>query len=77
MKKFKNQIFKNLNIKFYRATIEVDEVGTVATAATETEIWMKCMPDPPAIINVDSPFLYFIRLGKNVLFAGRLVRPEF
>ena len=60
----------------HKATIEVDEEGTVAAAATfmcllRTEL----TPPPPLKITVDRPFLFFIRSGNHVIFAGRVVDP--
>ena len=59
----------------HKATIEVDEEGTVAAAATGMVMMMRCMPMPPMEITVDKPFLFFIRSGNNVIFAGRVVDP--
>jgi len=59
----------------HKATIEVDEEGTVAAAATGMVMMMRCMPMPPMEITVDKPFLFFIRSGNHVIFAGRMVDP--
>ena len=59
----------------HKATIEVDEEGTVAAAATGMDMMMRCMPMPPMEITVDKPFLFFIRSGNHVIFAGRMVDP--
>ena len=56
----------------HKATIEVDEEGTVAAAATGM-VMMFGMP--PIEITVDKPFLFFIRSGNHVIFAGRMVDP--
>jgi len=59
----------------HKATIEVDEEGTVAAAATGMVMMLRCMPMPPMEITVDKPFLFFIRSGNHVIFAGRMVDP--
>ena len=60
----------------HKATIEVDEEGTDAAAATGMIMMKCCMPiDPPLEIILDKPFLFFIRSGNNVIFAGRMVDP--
>ena len=60
----------------HKATIEVDEEGTVAAAATfMSEIVTRMVPPPPLEITVDRPFLFFIRSGNHVIFAGRVVDP--
>ena len=60
----------------HKATIEVDEEGTVATAATFMSSKRACRtPPPPLKITVDRPFLFFIRSGNHVIFAGRVVDP--
>ena len=60
----------------HKATIEVDEEGTVAAAATCMAVPMTLgSPPPPLEITVDRPFLFFIRSGNHVIFAGRVVDP--
>jgi len=60
----------------HQATIEVDEEGTVAAASTFMSGSLTCcMPPPPLEITVDRPFLFFIRSGNHVIFAGRVVDP--
>jgi serpin B len=64
---------------FHAATIEVDEEGTIATAATALEEVEGAEPEPaePIEIHVDRPFLYLIRhrpTGAN-LFVGRVLDP--
>jgi serpin B len=65
---------------FHAATIEVDEEGTIATAATALEAVEGAAPDPaePVVIRADRPFLYLIRhlpTGAN-LFVGRVLDPS-
>ena len=59
----------------HKATIEVDEEGTVAAAATGKVMREKVMKVLPMEITVDKPFLFFIRSGNHVIFAGRMVDP--
>ena len=53
--------------------IRVDQEGTVAAAATMYRI-AGCSPNYLRIC-VDKPFLFFIRSGEHVVFAGRMVDP--
>jgi len=59
----------------HQATVEVDEKGTVAAAATSVAMMLRCAPAEPVIIQVDSPFLFFIHRDDKVLFTGRIVQP--
>jgi serpin B len=59
----------------HKATIEVDEEGTVAAAATGMVMMMRCMPAPPLEIILNKPFLFFIRSANHVIFAGRMADP--
>ena len=59
----------------HKATIEVDEEGTVAVAATFMPVDTLSKPRPPLEITVDRPFLFFIRSGNHVIFAGRVIDP--
>jgi len=56
----------------HQATIDVDEKGTVAAAATAVVMMLRCMPAPPKIITIDKPFLFTLHKKDNVLFAGRV-----
>jgi serpin B len=65
---------------FHAATIEVDEEGTIATAATALEAAGSAAPEPaePIVVRFDRPFLYLIRhrpTGAN-LFVGRVLDPS-
>ena len=63
----------------HKATIEVDEEGTVAAAVSAMEIYYMGIDSSPPVrplqITVDKPFLFFIRSGNHVIFAGRVVDP--
>jgi serpin B len=64
---------------FHTATIEMNEDGTIASAATAFEVLFGAAETPPPIeIHVDRPFLYLIRhrpTGAN-LFVGRVLDPS-
>ena len=69
-----NNIF--ISDAIHKATIEVNEEGTVAAAATFLVGAVPCCVfEPPRNITIDKPFLFFIRSGTNVIFAGRMVDP--
>jgi serpin B len=61
---------------FHQATIEVDEVGTTATAATALVVSSTSAP-PPAEIRADRPFIFLIEHDETgePLFIGRVVDP--
>jgi serpin B len=61
----------------HAATIDVDEEGTVAAAATALSFAVSGPPEPDAVIRADRPFLYVIRDTETgaVLFLGRTVDP--
>jgi len=56
----------------HKATIEVNEEGTEAAAATGM-IMMTRMMTFPLQFQADRPFLYVIWNKKNILFAGAFV----
>ena len=63
----------------HKATLEVDEMGSVASAATAVEMVRKSASIRPSVaqIRFDRPFLVLIRertTGAN-LFAGRINNP--
>jgi serpin B len=51
----------------HKATVEVDEKGTVATAVTGMRVRPLSMPRPPLLVTVDRPFLFMIRHKKSGL----------
>ena len=59
----------------HKATIEVDEEGTIAAAATGLVRKQLSRRQRPIEITIDKPFLFFIRSGNHVIFAGRVVDP--
>uniref|UniRef100_M8BXI9 Putative serpin-Z12 n=1 Tax=Aegilops tauschii TaxID=37682 RepID=M8BXI9_AEGTA len=63
---------------YHKATIEVDELGTVAAAATAVSIPLSLSaPRPPVDFVADRPFLFAIAEEKTggVLFLGHVVNP--
>ena len=58
------------------ARIEVDEKGTTAAAATSIGIGVTSISEPE-VVNIDSPFLYFIRdrYSGAILFIGHVADP--
>eukprot|EP00922_Rhytidocystis_sp_ex-Travisia-forbesii_P050732 GHVS01075352.1.p2 GENE.GHVS01075352.1~~GHVS01075352.1.p2 ORF type:complete len:178 (+),score=34.38 GHVS01075352.1:998-1531(+) len=64
----------------HQCTVEVDEQGTTASAATAAVINYRSLPVPGPVVVVDRPFLFQIRLRSSkptsqdvVLFMGRVV----
>jgi serpin B len=62
---------------YHKATIEVDEVGTVAAAATAVVMQQSGSALPPVDFVADRPFLFAIVEEKTsaVLFLGHVVNP--
>ncbi len=62
---------------FHQATIEVDEVGTTATAATALMASATSAPEPISL-SVDRPFLFVIQHDQSgePLFIGRVIDPQ-
>jgi serpin B len=61
----------------HAADIAVDEVGTVAAAATALGFEESGPPEPDVTVRADRPFLYLIRHQPTgaVLFVGRVMDP--
>ena len=64
----------------HKATISVDETGTVATAATGigfVQLSIVSIPPPPIVFDADHPFLFLIRDDQSgsVLFMGQEMDP--
>jgi serpin B len=59
------------------ADIAVDEIGTVAAAATALGFEESGPPEPDVVVRADTPFLYLIRHQPTgaVLFVGRVMDP--
>jgi serpin B len=60
-----------------KASIEVNEVGSEAAAATSTGIELNIFVPPKTPFHCDRPFLFVIKddLSGMVLFTGRVVDP--
>ena len=55
----------------HKASIEVNEEGTAAAAATGVVIELMMLPPQ---FQADRPFLYMIWNKKNIMFAGAFVK---
>lgn len=62
----------------YKTFMEVNEEGTVATAVTEVEIRLRCLPPPPFTMVVDRPFFCALRDNETgtLLFVGLVMEPQ-
>ncbi|CAD6238968.1 unnamed protein product [Miscanthus lutarioriparius] len=62
---------------YHKATVEVDEEGTVAAAATAVSICLSRSAIPPVDFVADRPFLFAIveERSSAVLFFGHVVNP--
>ncbi|XP_036383079.1 alpha-1-antitrypsin-like isoform X2 [Megalops cyprinoides] len=63
----------------HMATLDVDEAGTEAAAATAVEIMLTSalMPHPTPVLKFDRPFMVFVvnRETRSILFMGKIVNP--
>lgn len=59
----------------HKTYVTADQFGTEAAAATGATMWL--VSDPRAQIEINRPFLFFIRHLESgtILFAGRVVNP--
>jgi serpin B len=66
-----------LDAGVHAADIAVDEIGTVAAAATALFFAASGPPEPELTVAADQPFLYLVRHRDSglVLFAGQVVDP--
>jgi serpin B len=67
-----------VDVMRHKATIKVDEEGTVATAATVAVGTWKSIPMKPKSFVADRPFLFMVVDDKtsSILFLGRYTGPE-
>mmetsp|Transcript_937 Transcript_937/g.994 ORF Transcript_937/g.994 Transcript_937/m.994 type:complete len:301 (-) Transcript_937:48-950(-) len=66
-----------LNDVVHKATVMVNEEGTVAAAATGAVMAARCLPPPAEKMTVDRPFLFVISdVEGAVFFLGKVVAPE-
>jgi serpin B len=77
---FSNISDQGLFISFvlHQTFIETNEEGTEAAAATVVGISLTSMPPQPQVININRPFLYFIRETSTgtIVFMGQVVDPS-
>ncbi len=61
----------------HKAFINVDEAGTEAAAATAAVVSLTSVPEPPVMMKIDRPFVFFIRdiPTSTILFMGRMMNP--
>lgn len=61
----------------HKAFVSVDEKGTEAAAATGVAMSLTAVMNPPVVVRVDRPFLFFIydQGSGAILFAGRVMNP--
>jgi serpin B len=61
----------------HQATIDVNEQGTEAAAATIVGMSMTSMPSQNLTISLDKPFIYVIyeTTTNAIVFMGRVVNP--
>jgi serine protease inhibitor len=67
-----------INEVTHQAFIETNEEGTEAAAATVVDVVVTSAgPDTPILIDVNRPFIYFIRetTTNTILFMGKIVDP--
>jgi len=57
----------------HEARIQTDEKGTTASAATATQLTLGSIPPT---VDVDRPFLFWVRCGDVTLFRGRILDPR-
>lgn len=62
----------------HQTFIETNEEGTEAAAATVVIFGTTSMPMPPPVININHPFLYFIRetTTGTIVFMGQVTDPS-
>lgn len=62
----------------HKTFIETNEEGTEAAAATVVIIGVTSFPPPKPVININRPFLYFIRetTTGTIVFMGQVVDPS-
>ncbi|CAE7616708.1 SERPINB2 [Symbiodinium pilosum] len=76
--KMSDDLSVHLSEVMHKATLEVNEEGTVAAAASGAVMKAKSIaPKPPVAMTVDRPFLFILSDGLgSVHFLGQIVVPE-
>ncbi len=61
----------------HQATVDVNEAGTIAAAATGVVMVPVSAPSPPPVFRADHPFIILIRDNRSgaILFMGRVTNP--
>jgi serine protease inhibitor len=62
----------------HQANIDVDEKGTIASAATAVAMAASGLPSEPVTVRVDRPFLFLLRdlPTGTIIFMGRIADPS-
>ncbi len=62
----------------HQAYVDVNEEGTEAAAATGVAVGITSVGPPIPVFRADHPFIFLIKekLSGNILFLGRVIRPE-
>jgi len=62
----------------HQASVDVNEEGTEAAAATAVVMKLKALPLPPPVFRADHPFVFLIRENQtgSILFIGRMANPK-
>ncbi len=77
-----NLFVENLNLfiskVLHQSFLEVNEEGSEAAAATIVGVELTSMPQEPAQIHINRPFVFFIRENHSntILFSGKLMDPR-
>jgi serpin B len=62
---------------FHQTWVALDEQGTEAAAATGMVVKLTSMATGKAAkVDVDHPFLFFVRGRGRILFSGRVIEPK-
>ncbi len=61
----------------HKAFVKVDEEGTEAAAATAVVMNLQCIPEQPAVLILDRPFLFLIQDSAtgSIIFMGKVMNP--
>jgi len=61
----------------HKAFVKVDEEGTEAAAATAVVMNLQCIPEQPAVLILDRPFLFLIQdtTTGSIIFMGKVMNP--
>jgi len=61
----------------HKAVVEVNEKGTVASAATSVNV-AKGKPPPPVMFTCNRPFIFGVQhvKTKTFMFLGKIVNPK-